>query len=136
MSGVLGYALGYESGRSDAETSRANREIVDRLFCGQLPVQVDQSYVAQLEQLVQRFRADSDHNFDKANLFHKEALEWREDALRFEAEAVALQAQLSALQTTLAERNAALGQAKAALAEEQTAHDATDAESTASTSSG
>ena len=55
MSGVLGYALGYDAGRSDVEVSRQRREIVDGVFYGQRPVQVDQSYLDQLHQLVARF---------------------------------------------------------------------------------
>ena len=51
MSGVLGYALGYDAGRSDAEVSRQRREIVDEVFYGQRIVQVDQSYLDQLHQL-------------------------------------------------------------------------------------
>ncbi len=128
MSGVLGYVLGYEDGRSEAETSRRNREIVDLVFYGQRTVQVDQSYLNQLHQVVEKLRSDSDHNYDKAGQFHGEALRWKEKALRFEAHAAALQAQLSALQTTLAKRDAALGEAKEALAQERAAHQTTSDE--------
>jgi hypothetical protein len=128
MSAVTGYVLGYEDGRSAADTSRRNREIVDSVFYGQRTVEVDQSYLTQLQQLVEKFRADSDHNFDKADLFHREALEWKADAERHEARAAALQAQVLAFQDQLAERDAALGQADAALAQERTAHQTTHEE--------
>jgi hypothetical protein len=114
MSGVLGYVLGHEDGRSSAENARRNRELVDRVFYGQRSVEVDETYLAQLRQLVERFRADSDHNFDKAELFHREALEWKDDAERHKARADALQGQVIALQAQLAERDAALGQEYAA----------------------
>ena len=38
------------------EISRRNREIVDRVFDGQRTVEVDQSYLVQLHQLVEKFR--------------------------------------------------------------------------------
>src|SRR5271166_2189057 len=128
MSAVTGYVLGYEDGRSAAEISRRNREIVDRVFYGQRTVQVDQSYLDQLHQLVEKFRADSDHNFDKADLFHREALEWKADAERHEARAAALQAQVAALQAQLAERATALDQAQATIARERALHQTTHEE--------
>ena len=49
MSGGPGYALGYERMVVLPPRARANkREIVDRVFYGQRPVQVDQSYLDQL----------------------------------------------------------------------------------------
>ena len=45
MSAVTGYVLGYEDGRSAADISRRNREIVDSVFYGQRTVEVDQSYL-------------------------------------------------------------------------------------------
>jgi len=125
MSAVTGYVLGYEDGRSAAEISRRNREIVDRVFYGQRTVEVDQQYLIQLQQLVEKFRADSDHNFDKADLFHREALEWKADAERHEARAAALEAQLALLQAQLV---AARDQAQAAVAQEQAAHQSTHEE--------
>ena len=125
MSAVTGYVLGYEDGRSAAEISRRNREIVDRVFYGQRTVEVDQQYLLQLQQLVEKFRADSDHNFDKADLFHREALEWKADAERHEARAAALEAQVALLQAQLV---AARDQAQAAVAQEQAAHQSTHEE--------
>ncbi len=125
---VLGYVLGYEDGSSSAQISRQRREIVDAVFYGQRLVQVDQSYLDQLLLLVEKFRGDSDHNFDKAGLFRREALEWKADAERHEAHAQALQAQVGMLQAQLAERDAALARSQAACAAERAVHQTTHEE--------
>ena len=52
MSGWMGYALGYQNGRSDAERSREQRELIQRVIYGQRIVEVDQSYLNQLQQLL------------------------------------------------------------------------------------
>ena len=122
------YLLGYSQGRSSAEDERDTKALVGRLFYGQRPVQVDQSY---LDELHRRWRnsAELDYNFNKgeqfyaealdwkgkAEQFHGEALYWRGRALPAEADAKALRAHNAALQATLAERDAALAQAQAAL---------------------
>ncbi len=135
MSGVLGYVLGYEDGRSSAESSRRTREVVDAVFYGQRLVQVDQSYIDNL-------RHAADHNYNKgteyqndavywkgkAEQFHGEALYWRGRALPAEADAKALRAENESLQAQLAERAATLAQAEAALAQEQAAHQTTHEE--------
>ena len=86
-------------GRSSAESSRRTREVVDAVFYGQRPVQVDQSYIDKL-------RHAADHNYNKgteyqndavywkgkAEQFHGEALYWRGRALPAEADAKALRA--------------------------------------------
>ena len=97
------YLLGYSQGRSSAEDERETNALVARVIYGRRPVLVDQSYLDQLHQVVQKFRADSDHNFDKADLFHREALEWKADAERHEAHAAALEAEVAALQAQLAD---------------------------------
>jgi hypothetical protein len=113
MSGWIGYALGYQNGQSDAERSRQQRELVQRVIYGHRTVEVDQSYLSQLEQSLERFRSISDHNLRKADQFHGEALRWREKAWRFEATAKALQAQVTALEAQLAEREAKLEKTQA-----------------------
>ncbi len=132
MSGVLGYVLGYEDGRSSAESSRRTREVVHAVFYGQRIVQVDQSFIDNL-------RHAADHNYNKgteyqndavywkgkAEQFHGEALYWRGRALPAEADAKALRAHNAALQATLAERDAALAQAHATIVRERAAHQST-----------
>ena len=120
------YLLGYSQGRSSAEDERETNALVARVIYGRRPVQVDQSYLDQLHQLVQKFQADSDHNFEKAELFHREALEWKADAERHEARAAALQAEVAALQAQLVD--AALDQAQAAIAQERALHQTTHEE--------
>jgi hypothetical protein len=116
------YLFGYSQGRSSAEDERETNALVARVFYGQRPVQVDQSYLTELQLLVEKFRSDSDHNLGKARMFRSEALEWKADADRHEAHAAALQAQVDALQAQLAERTDALDQAQAAIAEQLAAH--------------
>jgi len=119
------YLFGYSQGRSSAEDERETNALVARVFYGQRPVQVDQSYLTELQLLVEKFRSDSDHNLGKARMFRSEALEWKADADRHEAHAAALQAQVDALQAQLAERTDALDQAQAAIAEQLAAHQTT-----------
>jgi hypothetical protein len=49
MSGMMGYAVGYQHGRSRTDVSRGNRELVERALYGTRPVTVDQSYIDQLQ---------------------------------------------------------------------------------------
>ena len=109
------------------KTSAKRTRIVDRVFYGRRPVQVDQSYLDQLTVLVERFRSDSDHNLGKAEQFHDEALRMESGASARGARC-ALEAQVTALQAQLAERDAALEQADAALAQERAAHQTTHEE--------
>ena len=128
MSTVTGYVLGYEDGRSSAEVSRRNRDIVDAVFSGRRPVQVDQSYLDQLTSVIETLRSTSDHNLSKARMFRSEALEWKADAERHEARAAALQAQVAALQAQLAERASALDQVQTTIARERALHQTTHEE--------
>jgi hypothetical protein len=121
MSGVLGYALGYDAGRSDADGSRQRREIVDSVLHGSRLLQVEQSYLDQLTSHVETLQSTADHNLSKARMFRSEALEWKADAERHEASAMALQAQVASLQSQLSKRDAAL-------AKEQAAHQTTNEE--------
>src|SRR5271166_4367146 len=118
MSTVTGYALGYEDGRSATEISRSNREIVDRVFYGHRPVQVDQSYLDQIIHALADAQAASDHNFAAADAFELEAAKWK-------ANAQAKEEQVAALKAELAERSPALDQAQRVLAQEQAAHQTT-----------
>jgi len=118
MSTVTGYALGYEDGRSAAEISRSNREIVDRVFYGHRPVQVDQSYLDQLIHALADAQEASDHNFAAADAFELEAAKWK-------ANAQATEEQVAALKAELAERSAALDQAQRVLAQELALHQST-----------
>ncbi len=136
------YLLGYSKGRSSAEDERDTKALVGRLFYGQRPVQVDQSYLDELHRTREQFRRNSIHNFDKgeqfyaealdwkgkAEQFHGEALYWRDRALPAEADAKALRAENESLRAQLAERAATLAQAEAALAQEQAAHQTTHEE--------
>ena len=129
------YLLGYSQGRSSAEDERETKALVGRLFYGQRPVQVDQSYLDELHRTREQFRRNSIHNFDKseqfyaealdwkgkAEQFHGEALHWRGRALAAEADAKALRAHNAALQAQLAERDADLAKAKAACTAERAA---------------
>ena len=113
--------LGYDAGRSDAEVSRQRREIVDRVFYGQRPVQVDQSYLDQLHQLLDSSARTSITTSIRASSFATEALDWKGKAEQFHGEALSgeagrsREADAKALQAQLAERDAALDQAQAAL---------------------
>jgi hypothetical protein len=125
MSGPIGYVLGYDAGRSDAEISRQRREIVDRIFYGTRNVEVDQSYIDRLHAAFAAANASSDHNYDAADRFRNEAFEWKAYAQGRENLVAPLKAQLSALQAHLAERDAAFARADAALARERAAHQLT-----------
>ena len=46
---AIGYVLGYDAGRSPPKSRASDREIVDAVFYGQRLVQVDQSYLDQLD---------------------------------------------------------------------------------------
>jgi hypothetical protein len=88
MSGMIGYALGYEDGRSSAEVSRGNHELIERAFYGTRPVTVDQSYIDRLHAALDDAKANSAHNYKTADQFHAEALEWKDKAQQFRNEAL------------------------------------------------
>jgi hypothetical protein len=127
------YLLGYSQGRSSAEDERDTNAVIARVIYGQRPVTVDQSYIDQLHAALANANATSDHNFGKAELFHGEALSWKDKAHQFrnealhwkdekfapaEAEAKALRKENAVLLARLEERNPDL-------AAEQAAHDET-----------
>jgi cell division protein FtsB len=154
MSGMIGYALGYDAGRSDEQVGNRQREIVHQILYGQRPVTVDQSYIDQLHAALNDASSASDHNFAASNQFHALALEWEQKAQQFKNEALywrdekyapvrakakarreenaALQAQNTALRNEIAalrDENtvllARLQERNPDLAEEQAAHDET-----------
>src|SRR5271165_3274789 len=124
----IDYLLGYSQGRSSAEDERDTNALVARVLYGQRPVQVDQSYLDQLHRLMEEYRCNSIHNFDKSEQFYTEALAWKEKALRFEGDAKALRAQNAALQAELAERASAVDHAQATIAQERALHQTTHEE--------
>jgi len=113
MNGWIGYGLGYDAGRSDAENLRRDREIVDRLFYGERPVKVDQSYIDRLHAALTEARATAAHNHkvadsleEKVHQFRNEALFWRDERLApAAAEANALRQENAALRARFEERN-------------------------------
>jgi hypothetical protein len=140
MSGMIGYALGYEHGRSSTDVSRSNRELFERAFYGVRPVTVDQSYIDRLHATLAEVRSASIHNYDASNQFHASALEWEDKAHQFRNEALYWRDQkfapAKARAKALRQENAALRDENAVLlarlkernpdlAEEQAAHDET-----------
>jgi regulator of replication initiation timing len=140
MLGLKAYSVGYDAGRSDEQTGNGRREIVHQILYGERPVTVDQSYIDRLHAALANANATSDHNFDKAELFHSEALSWKEKAHQFRNEALYWRDQkfapLKAKAKARREENAVLQHENAVLlarlkernpdlAEEQAAHDET-----------
>jgi hypothetical protein len=147
MSGMIGYALGYDAGRSDEQVGNHQREIVHQIFYGERRVTVDQSYIDRLHAALTDASSASDHNYStsnqwkqKAQQFKNEALYWRDEKyapVRAKAKArreenAALQAQNTALRNEIAalrDENtvllARLQERNPDLAEEQAAHDET-----------
>jgi hypothetical protein len=140
MSGMIGYALGYEDGRSSAEVSRGNHELIERAFYGTRSATVDQSYIDRLHAALADANANSAHNYKTADQFHDEALWWKDKANQFRNEALYWRDQkfapAKAKAKALREENAVLRDENAVLlarleerdpdlAEEQAAHDET-----------
>jgi hypothetical protein len=127
------YLLGYSQGRSSAEDERDTNAIIARVIYGQRPVTVDQSYIDQLHAALANANATSDHNFGKAELFHSEALSWKDKAHQFRNEALywrdekfaPAEAEAKALRKENAVLLARLEERDPDLAEEQAAHDET-----------
>jgi hypothetical protein len=140
MSGAIGYALGYEDGRSSAEVSRGNRELFERAFSGARPVTVDQSYIDQLHAALAEARNASAHNYSASDRLYEEGAGWKQKAYQLRDEALYWRDQkyalVSAEAKALREENATLRDDVAILiarlkernpdiAEEQAAHDET-----------
>jgi hypothetical protein len=88
MSGMIGYALGYDHGKSSADVSRGNRELLERAFYEVRPVTVDQSYIDRLHAALADAKSDSDHNYAASNRLYAEALDWKQKAHQFRNEAL------------------------------------------------
>ena len=90
MSGMIAYCCGIRrmAGQMQRTVSQGNREIVDRVFYGERPVTVDQSYIDRLHAALDDARANSAHNYKTADQFHAEALDWKQKAHQFRNEAL------------------------------------------------
>src|ERR1700722_11359396 len=88
MLGLNAYSVGYDAGRSDEQTGNRRREIVHQILYGERPATVDQSYIDRLHAALAEANVTSENNFDKAELFHSEALSWKEKAHQFRNEAL------------------------------------------------
>jgi hypothetical protein len=140
MSGMIGYALGYDAGRSDERIGNRNREIVHQILTGERPVTVDQSYIDRLHAALATANNASEHNYttsnewkQKAQQFKNEALYWRDEkyapakarAKARREENAALQAENARLREENAILLARLQERNPTLAAEQAAHDET-----------
>ena len=140
MSGMIGYALGYDAGRSDEQTANHQRKVVHQILYGERPVTVDQSYIDRLHAALDSANDASIHNYNassqweaKAQQFKNEALYWRDEKYapaRAKAKArreenAALQAEIAALRDENTVLLARLQERNPDLAEEQAAHDET-----------
>ena len=138
MSGMIGYALGYDAGRSDEQTANHQRKVVHQILTGERPVTVDQSYIDRLHAALDAANDASIHNYNAANQweaqaqqFKNEALYWRDEKYepakarakaRREENAV-LQNEIAALKDEIAVLLARLHERNPDIAEEQAAHD-------------
>ena len=140
MSGMIGYALGYDAGRSDEQTANHQRKVVHQILTGERPVTVDQSYIDRLHAALDAANDASIHNYNAANQweaqaqqFKNEALHWRDEKyapVRAKAKArreenADLQAEIAALRDENTVLLARLQERNPDLAEEQAAHDET-----------
>ena len=138
MSGMIGYALGYDAGRSDEQIGNHQRKVVHQILYGERPVTVDQSYIDRLHAALDSANDASIHNYNassqweaKAQQFKNEALYWRDEKYapaRAKAKArreenATLQAEIAALRDENAVLLARLQERNPDLAEEQAAHD-------------
>jgi hypothetical protein len=140
MSRMIGYALGYNVGRSDEQTANQRRDLVHQILYGERPATVDQSYIDRLHAALATANDASEHNFttsnewkQKAQQFKNEALYWREEkyapaearAKALCQENAALRDENAAFQNEIAVLLARLKDRNPDLAEEQAAHDET-----------
>jgi hypothetical protein len=133
MSGMIGYALGYDAGRSDEQTANQRRDVVHQILYGERPVTVDQSYIDRLHAALATANNASEHNYagcvqweEKAQQFKNEALYWRDEKYEpAKARAKARREENAVLQNEIAVLLARLHERNPDIAEEQAAHDET-----------
>jgi hypothetical protein len=140
MSRMIGYALGYNVGRSDEQTANQRRDLVHQILYGERPATVDQSYIDRLHAALATANDASEHNFttsnewkQKAQQFKNEALYWRDEkyapaearAKALCQENAALRDENAAFRNEIAVLLARLKDRNPDLAEEQAAHDET-----------
>src|ERR1700677_4274602 len=140
MSRMIGYALGYNVGRSDEQTANQRRDFVHQILYGERPATVDQSYIDRLHAALATANDASEHNFttsnewkQKAQQFKNEALYWRDEkyapaearAKALCQENAALRDENAAFRNEIAVLLARLKDRNPDLAEEQAAHDET-----------
>ena len=122
MFGLKAYSVGYDAGRSDEQTGNRRREIVHQILYGERPVTVDQSYIDRLHAALANASAHSAHNYETAEQFQAEALDWKQKAHQFRNEALYWRDQkfapLKAKAKARREENAVLQNENAALREE------------------
>ena len=88
MSGMIGYALGYDAGRSDDQTANQRRDVVHQILYGERPVTVDQSYIDRLHATLAEVRSASAHNYAASNRLYAEGFQWKQKAQQFKNEAL------------------------------------------------
>ena len=147
MSGMIGYALGYDAGRSDEQTANHRREVVHQIFTATgLSPSISRISIGFTRRWLTRaapqfiITTPAISGKQKAQQFKNEALYWRDEKyapVRAKAKArreenAALQAQNTALRNEIAalrDENtvllARLQERNPDLAEEQAAHDET-----------
>jgi hypothetical protein len=142
------YSVGYNAGRQDEQIGNQTRDIVHRIFTGERPVTVDQSYIDRLHAALADASSASDHNYMASNKFEASALEWQGKAQQFRDEALhwrdqkyapeakarreenaVLQAEIAALREEKALLLAQLEGRNLSLLKKQEAHDETFKES-------
>jgi hypothetical protein len=138
------YSVGYDAGRQDEQIGNQTRDLVHRIFTGERPVTVDQSYIDQLHAALAQARNNSAHNYAASNRLFQEGFDWKQKAQQFKNEALywrdqkyapeskarreenaILQAEIAALREENAILLTQLKERNLNLSKEQAAHDET-----------
>src|SRR5580698_9392339 len=138
------YSVGYDAGRQDEQIGNQTRDLVHRIFTGERPVTVDQSYIDQLHAALAQARNNSAHNYAASNRLFQEGFDWKQKAQQFKNEALywrdqkyapeakarreesaVLQAEIAALREEKAILLAQLEERNLNLSKKQAAHDET-----------